>query len=173
MIKKSKEFFWCVGLLLAAAVYLNISRREVAPVSKIPEITLPGIRPDQGPLTISGHPGKPLVINFFASWCGICASETEVLKELDRLTQDAGGSLFGIASHDTQAAVRQSGKLSERPYPLALDEHGTYASQIRLDGVPQTILVDPQGKIVYHVRGRMDRYHINMIQKHLKSFKRS
>lgn len=90
--------------------------------------------------------GKPLVINFFASWCDPCREEMPLINEL---AAKAGGSyqVLGIAVEDTRAAVIEYAKEAKLVFPIALDLNSTVKRGYRIFGPPATFFVDGQGII--------------------------
>ena len=90
--------------------------------------------------------GKPLVINFFASWCDPCREEMPLINEL---AAKAGGSyqVLGIAVEDSRAAVTEYAKEAKLVFPIALDLNSTVKRSYRIFGPPATFFVDGQGVI--------------------------
>ena len=90
--------------------------------------------------------GRPLVINFFASWCDPCREEMPLINEL---AAKAGGSyqVLGIAVEDTRAAVTEYVKEAKLTFPIALDLNSIVKRSYRIFGPPATFFVDGQGII--------------------------
>jgi len=90
--------------------------------------------------------GKPLVINFFASWCDPCREEMPLINEL---SAKAGGryQVLGIAVEDTRAAVIEYAKEARLVFPIALDLNSTVKRAYRIFGPPATFFIDGQGII--------------------------
>jgi thiol-disulfide isomerase/thioredoxin len=163
MTSKTRTYLWYLSLLVTVGIYLAVSYRELSPPTFISPISLPAAKPGLPAIEIPAQPGIPLLINFFASWCHYCTKEEPELRTLQSMMRGSKGQIIGIASHDTRDALVRSGKLEQRPFQIALDISGDYTEKLRIDGVPQTILVDPTGKIVYHVRGQLTPYHVKAI----------
>jgi cytochrome c biogenesis protein CcmG/thiol:disulfide interchange protein DsbE len=108
----------------------------------VPKFTLPGLT-DNDLVT-----GKPLLVNFFASWCVPCVEEHPVL--MDMKTQ--GTPIWGIAYKDKPAAtdlfIDQHGDPYQR---LARDETGRAAIEWGTTGVPESFLIDGQGIVRWHI----------------------
>lgn len=90
--------------------------------------------------------GRPLVINFFASWCDPCRDEMPLINEL---AAKSGGQyqVLGIAVEDTRAAVTEYVKEAKLVFPVALDLNSTVKRAYRIFGPPATFFVDGQGVI--------------------------
>jgi len=88
--------------------------------------------------------GRPLVINFFASWCDPCREEMPLINEL---AAKAGGNyqVLGIAVEDSRAAVTEFAKDAKLIFPIALDLNSTVKRAYRILGPPATFFVDGQG----------------------------
>lgn len=90
--------------------------------------------------------GKPLVINFFASWCDPCRDEMPLINDL--ATKAAGNyQVLGIAVEDTRAAVTEYVIAAKLIFPVALDLNSTVKRAYRIFGPPATFFVDGQGVI--------------------------
>lgn len=117
--------------------------------------TIPTLRlPDLDGRTIelpAAHAGRPLLVNFWASWCGPCIEE---MPELDRFaaSQDANGvQVIGIALDDADA-VRDFLQRVPVGYPILIDAAGPADSGVQLGNLkgvlPYTALVDARGRLV-------------------------
>ena len=115
---------------------------------RVPDFVLPGQRdgPGFGSADLAAF-GRPVLLNFFASWCVPCVAEASVLLAL----KQSGQPVFGVAYKDkpeaTDAFLRQHGN----PYVrIGRDAPGSVAIDFGLYGVPETYLIDTAGI----VRGR-------------------
>jgi len=91
--------------------------------------------------------GNPLIINFWASWCGACRSEHDTLLKLGRELQGAGQvRILGINHRDTGSnAERFLSSLGAFPYPSAIDADGRTGVDFGVFGLPETFFVDATG----------------------------
>jgi cytochrome c biogenesis protein CcmG, thiol:disulfide interchange protein DsbE len=88
-----------------------------------------------------------VVVNFFASWCEPCSEEAPLLNRLQRRL--AGhGTIVGIAwndlTDDTHSFVREH----DVSYPVLRDVDGDFAEAYGVQGLPETFVIDPRGRIV-------------------------
>jgi thiol-disulfide isomerase/thioredoxin len=91
--------------------------------------------------------GKPLVMNFFASWCDPCREEMPLINELATKGVKQGYSVLGIAVEDTRAAVTEYVQEARLAFPVALDLNSTVKRSYRIFGPPATFFIDGQGVI--------------------------
>jgi cytochrome c biogenesis protein CcmG/thiol:disulfide interchange protein DsbE len=91
--------------------------------------------------------GKPLVLNFFASWCDPCREEMPLLNDLAAKAAAQGYNLLGIAVEDTRSAVAEFATESKLVFPIALDLNSTVKRAYRIFGPPATFFIDSRGVI--------------------------
>jgi peroxiredoxin len=91
--------------------------------------------------------GKPLVINFFATWCDPCREEMPLINELAITGNRDGYHVLGIAVEDTRAALTEYVKEARIVFPIALDLNSAVKRSYRIFGPPATFFIDAQGII--------------------------
>ena len=95
--------------------------------------------------------GKPVLVNFFASWCAPCLAEHPLFT---RLKEREGATIIGIAWKDKPEATRAwLARLGDPFAQVGFDQDGKLALDWGLSGVPETYLVDGQGIVRLHFRG--------------------
>jgi cytochrome c biogenesis protein CcmG/thiol:disulfide interchange protein DsbE len=99
--------------------------------------------------------GRPLVINFWATWCGPCWEEHPVLVATARRLQP-DVQFLGVVFQDQEDKIL--GFLAQRgtSYPTLVDEKGKTAIAYGVGGVPETFFLDAKGNIVAKYAGPMD-----------------
>jgi cytochrome c biogenesis protein CcmG/thiol:disulfide interchange protein DsbE len=99
-----------------------------------------------GPLTLEDLRGRPLLVNFWASWCAGCQVEHPFLMELSR----RGIEIVGLDYKDTDAAGLAWLARHGNPYRIiAADPVGQAGLDWGVYGVPETFVLDAQGVIIY------------------------
>ena len=101
--------------------------------------------------------GKPLVLNFFASWCDPCRDEMPLINELASVATKEGYNVLGIAVEDTRAAITEFSKETKLVFPIALDLNNTVKRSYRIFGPPATFFIDDQGMVRDMVLGPVTR----------------
>jgi cytochrome c biogenesis protein CcmG, thiol:disulfide interchange protein DsbE len=100
--------------------------------------------------------GRPIVVNFWASWCGPCKEEAALLAASARAYR--GRVVFlGIDVQDFKSDARGFLKRFETPYVSVRDGSGSTYTDYGLTGVPETYWIDARGRIVAHYAGQIDR----------------
>jgi DsbE subfamily thiol:disulfide oxidoreductase len=117
----------------------------------VPAFDLPALTADAPGLKSADLKGRLTLINFFASWCVPCRAEPPLLLDL---AKDKRLELDGIAyknkPEDAAALLAELGK----PYrQIGLDQSGRTAIDFGVYGVPESYLVDQQGRIRFRQMG--------------------
>jgi cytochrome c biogenesis protein CcmG, thiol:disulfide interchange protein DsbE len=107
------------------------------------------------PVTLASLRGRPLVVNFWATWCMPCLQEHEVLQRAARAT--AGQVQFlGVVYEDEEDRVREFLRRRGGAYPSLLDTSGGAAIAYGVAGVPETYFIDAGGRIVAKLSQPLD-----------------
>ena len=135
---------------LIAILVLNIGRDPHALASPMIGRTAPmfSLPPVEGgaPISLATLRGKPVVINFWATWCVPCYEEHGVLTAAAREYGDAV-QFVGVIYEDDADRVQDFLARQGRAYPSLMDESGKAAMSYGVYGVPETFFVDAQGRI--------------------------
>jgi cytochrome c biogenesis protein CcmG/thiol:disulfide interchange protein DsbE len=102
---------------------------------------------DGSSVGLASFRGKPLMMNFFASWCDPCREEMPMINELAGKASKDGYAVLGIAVEDTRAAILQYAQEAKLVFPIALDLNSTVKRAYRIFGPPATFFIDGQGTI--------------------------
>ena len=101
----------------------------------------------------SDHKGKPVLINFFASWCLPCREEMPVLVKIAHEYGPKGVIFLGIAVDDTEEKMKDFIARYGVNFPVGLDKTAEIQKSFGLYGIPTTYFIDKQGIIHYFHSG--------------------
>jgi cytochrome c biogenesis protein CcmG/thiol:disulfide interchange protein DsbE len=143
-------------IFLALLGWAFIERGRTAPTAGLaPDFTLSLYEGYDGGLGIREFRlrewrGRPVVINFWASWCKPCEEEAPLLEALWRKYRERGVIFVGVDYLDVPSAALDYLRRFEITYPNGPDL-GTRISRLyRITGVPETFVVDPEGRVVFY-----------------------
>lgn len=119
----------------------NLVVGEPAPPLEGPEL-------DGGDVALADFRGSVVMINVWASWCHPCRAEYPVLKKAATALGPRGLTVLGINTQDEIDNARDFLKeLGGKAYPSIRDPNGHIAVAWGTSGVPETFLVDPEGRV--------------------------
>lgn len=92
--------------------------------------------------------GKPVLINFWASWCPPCREEAPLLERTWREYRDKGVVFVGVDIWDSEEDARKFLKEFDITYPNGPDPRGEISIDYGLTGIPETYFIDREGQVV-------------------------
>jgi cytochrome c biogenesis protein CcmG/thiol:disulfide interchange protein DsbE len=107
-------------------------------------------------LRLSDFAGKPVVVNFFGSWCAECSEEQPVLNAAWQKYQSAGVVFIGIAFRDQQQAATTYLQQQKVAYPCGPDQSGSAVVDYAVTGAPETAFISRSGVVVSKFIGPID-----------------
>jgi cytochrome c biogenesis protein CcmG/thiol:disulfide interchange protein DsbE len=110
-----------------------------------------------GTRTLKDFRGHIVVLNIFASWCDPCKAETATLERTQMRIERQGNTVVGVAYLDDKAATEAFVRAEHITYPV-LRENATLrlARGFGVNGVPETFVIDRDGRIVAARRYQID-----------------
>jgi cytochrome c biogenesis protein CcmG, thiol:disulfide interchange protein DsbE len=121
-----------------------------------PDFTLAALSTHaEPPIHLANLRGKPVVINFWASWCSPCADEAPLLQAAWQHAGTKGVIFIGIDYQDTQSDGLSFLQKQGITYPSAIDANGATAINYGVTGTPETFFIDRRGVVVATVRSQI------------------
>lgn len=98
--------------------------------------------------------GKPVVLNFWSTWCGPCKFEHPVLQQAAKANPDV--AFYGVIYSDDPQKARMYLQRAGTTYPHLVDTDNRVAIDYGVTGVPESFFIDRQGTIVYKFVGPLE-----------------
>lgn len=100
-----------------------------------------------GSISPERYAGKPLVVNFWASWCGPCRQEAPLFERLWREYGERGVVFIGVNIQDAHADARAYLSEFGITYPNGYDEGGRISVDYGVIGIPVTFFINREGVV--------------------------
>ena len=137
-------------LLLSGFGAVLLSRGPVATPTRVgsmaPDFSLADL--DGNPVRLAELRGRPVIVNFWASWCGPCVEEFPLLREAAARHADEGLAIVGVVYQDRSEAARDFMARNGATWPAAMDPGDRVASAYGILGPPETFFIGRDGTIV-------------------------
>ena len=144
-----------IAVFAAAIIAVSLATSSSAsppPAPVAAGFTLDSLSAPGQHITLSQYQGKPLIVNFWASWCEPCQQETPLLASW--YTRQHGHVIIvGLDENDTAASALQFARAKGVSYPIGVDPQLAAANAYGVTGLPQTFFLNAQHRIVDHVLG--------------------
>ena len=159
--RRGRRWWVLAGVaLLAAVAALAIATGRPADDAPIPvagqptfEFDLPSLD-GEGRVRSDDLRGTPLVVNFWASWCGPCRREMPALAAAAERF-DGQVRFVGVNHQDNREDAVEFAAAAGLSYPSGSDPAGDVARRVGLRGMPTTLFVDSEGRILERRTGEM------------------
>ncbi len=163
---RRRRLFVVLGLALAALVALVgivalVDGPPEAPLTRgegrpAPGFSLPDLRRPEEKVELASYRGRPVVLNFWASWCVPCRRE---MPTFQAVSQELGHrvAFVGINHQDGRSPALRLLEETGVTYPAGHDPEGKVAVAYGLIGMPTTVFISPTGQVVATQVGEMSR----------------
>ena len=163
--RKRRILIFCVVSLINVGLLALLVTQLLTPAPKAesdplvghaaPDFSLAMLRPHSGQsaLALSNFKGKPVVLNFWASWCDPCKEEAPLLESRWNQAQAQGKDVvfLGIDFQDSSNNSISFLQQYRITYPTVVDAQGSAAMKYGVTSLPQTIFISRNGTVLSRV----------------------
>ena len=136
--------------------------------SKLPAVTLKSMDGKTVSTDTLSNNGKPIIIDFFATWCKPCNRELTAISEVyEEWQQETGVKIFAISIDQAQNINKVKPLVDNHgwPYEVLLDPNSDFKRALGIQMIPYVLIVDGDGNIVYKHNGYTEGAEEELIQK--------
>lgn len=151
---RRRRLWWIgggVALFALVVAGLGLSQRHATTEAK--DFALPRLG-GEGTVSLASLRGKPVVVNFFASWCVPCRKEMPALQAVSAKVKDRVAFLGVDHQDDRQGALQLLADTGVQ-YPTGYDPDGKVATSYGLFGMPTTLFVAADGRLLEKHTGEL------------------
>ncbi|NLW71218.1 MAG: TlpA family protein disulfide reductase [Eubacteriaceae bacterium] len=115
---------------------------------------------EQNPLKLSDFAGKPVIVNFWASWCPPCRSE---MPHFEEAFSAYGGDIVFLmvnltdGASETVSSAREFIEMQAYTFPIYFDTDFSASNAYEISSIPATYFIDPSGNIAAHYLGSLSK----------------
>lgn len=132
-----------------------------------PDFTLPTI--DNKEISLSDYRGRPVILNFWATWCGPCRYEVPAFKAFNERYPEEDVVIIAVSTQDDPDSARGYAIRDNLKFVVPVDPRGVVGNLYNIRGLPTTYIIDEQGVITYIKVGPF--LSVNEIEERMTSIK--
>jgi cytochrome c biogenesis protein CcmG, thiol:disulfide interchange protein DsbE len=162
--RRRRWLWWLATAVVLVVVAIGVSHATGDNLSKVPgtirltgaakTFTLEDVRPGRPPVSLEALRGKPVVLNFFASWCPPCVRELPGLQAVSERYK--GRVVFlGVTFNDRRPEAKALLEHAGVTYPAGFDAKSDLAYDYGIAGMPTTVFIDRDGNRVAQRTGEL------------------
>ena len=119
-----------------------------------PDFELTG--PEGTVYSLDSMRGKPIIVNFWATWCPPCRAEMPSMQRAWEQVEGEGILIMAVNVGEDAATINEFIKTVQVDFPLPMDLDSKVTQRWPMRGLPTTFVVDPEGRLVYQAQGERD-----------------
>jgi len=116
-----------------------------------PAFSLPVVAngaPGKSTIALADFKGSPVVLDFWATWCGPCKAEAPIVNAIANRFHDQGLAVVGINTIDRAGVGGPWATAHHLTYPIAFDEGSEAAGEYNVTGMPTLVVISRTGEII-------------------------
>ena len=132
---------------------VSTAARTYPPGTPAPALRLEGL--DGGRVDLAALRGRPVVVNFWATWCDPCVREFPLLRQAGATHRPDRLAVVGVLVNDRPAAGRAFVRRHHATWPVGIDPDAAAAGRWGAVGLPHTFFIRPDGTLASHQLGEL------------------
>jgi cytochrome c biogenesis protein CcmG/thiol:disulfide interchange protein DsbE len=124
--------------------------------------TLDDVRTGRAAVSLEGLRGRPVVLNFFASWCEPCTREMPALQAVAERYRGRV-QFVGVTFNDSRDNARKALERAGVTYPAAFDAKSTLVDDYGVRGLPTTFFIGPDGNLIERKDGEFSEVQLRKV----------
>ncbi len=136
----------CSFILIFSGEMGEVKTVSGAEMQDAKEFSLPSLN-GQGDISLSDFKGKPVMLNFWASWCSPCRREIPFLENTWKDYKDKGVIFIGVDVMDDKSLAQKFVEVFDITYTVLHDPSGEVSNAYGVVALPATFFIDKEGKI--------------------------
>jgi thiol-disulfide isomerase/thioredoxin len=102
---------------------------------------------DGAAFDLAEHKGRVVVLDFWATWCGPCLESLPLVESVVRESGSGSVELFAVNMEEQPEQIRATLQRHKLNVPVVLDRDGVVAAKYSVTAIPQTVVIDREGKV--------------------------
>ncbi len=159
LIARNKLISGSIAVFAVAAIVVSLLTSSAAALPPAPAaagFSLTALGQPGQHVSLTQYQDKPVIVNFWASWCTDCETETPLLARWYQ-QQQGHVDLVGLDENDAAAKALTFAQAKGITYPLGFDPLTSAASAYGVDALPQTFFLNARHQIVERVFGAVTK----------------
>lgn len=146
-MSKKNKLCLVIAALLAIALATSCANNSPGESGTAPDFQFKGL--DGQTVSLSGLKGKPVLLNFWATWCPPCRGEMPYLQQIynDVGWKERGLVILAVNIQEPAAEVSKFMTDNKLSFPVLLDTAGDAARRYNVASIPSTFIIDKDGII--------------------------
>lgn len=107
--------------------------------------------------------GRPVLLDFWASWCGPCALAAPVIERVARRYEEKGLVVMGVNADDAPEIIQAYAAHKRLSYEMILDADRHMSARFGVDKLPTLVVIDRRGNVHAYLTGAVDEAALNEI----------